>query len=203
MCFGSRTSGNAIGAAGCGTGWLGGTWMPIMPRLLDAAMHLLHRLVDVGQRDVSDREQATSPRTAVVGDVVVVGPHAGDGQLGIEECLEAERHRAVQHLRIDTFAVHVLDADAVEDTTDGGFRMDGGEGALAGPFGLREDTFQLAARTGIAVTDHEPRLALAIGQRREPVAKAGVEVVEEDHRVLHLVRVGVDDHQAVVHGGGL
>ena len=68
------------------------------------------------------------------------------------------------------------------------------EGALARPVGLREDALEVVPPVrGFAVADHEPLLAVAIGARGEPVAVRGLEVVEEDDRVLHLVGVGVDD----------
>ena len=82
--------------------------------------------------------------------------------------LEAERHRAVEHLRVDAFAIHVLDADAVEDAADRGLGMDRGERALPRPLGLREHALQLApAGARVEVADHEPRLSVAIGARGE------------------------------------
>src|SRR5204862_4680219 len=41
---------------------------------------------------------------------------------------------------------------------------------------------------------------VAVHARPQSVAVLRVEVVEEDHRVLHLVGVGIDDAEAVVHG---
>src|SRR4029453_15926360 len=118
--------------------------------------------------DEADREEPTAPRAAVVGDVAVVGANARHGELGIDYGLEAEDHRAVQHLRVDPLAIHVRDADAVEDAADRGLRMDRGEGALARPVGLREDALELgAARAGIEIADDEAWLAVPVGARRQ------------------------------------
>ena len=136
------------------------------PELLDASPDLSHRLADVGERDESDGEEPSAPRAAVVGDVAVVGPHAGDRELGIENGLEGERHRAVEHLRVDAFPVHVLDADAVEDAADRGLGMEGRERALPRPVGLREHALELRpAGARIEIANHEPRLPVAIGAR--------------------------------------
>src|SRR5262249_47496607 len=124
-----------------------------------------------------------------------------DGEVTVEDRLEAERHRAVEDLGIDPLAVHVLEADAVEDPADRGLGMDGAVGALARPVGLRKDALDLRSRAWVAVADNQPLLAVAVGARAEAVAEGGLEVVEEDDRGLHLVGVGVDDEQAVVHGG--
>ena len=105
-----------------------------------------------------------------------------------------ERHRAVEHLRVDALAVHVLDADAVEDAADRRLGMDRGERALPRAVGLREDALEVAlAGRGVEVPDHQALLAVAVDARAEPVAERRIEVVEEHDRVLHLVRVGVDD----------
>jgi hypothetical protein len=133
--------------------------------------------------------------------VVVVGAHAGDRKVAVEDRLEAERHRAVDHLRVDPLAVHVAEADAVEDAADRRLGMDGAEGTLPRSLGLREEPLEVgAAGRRVEVADHEALLAPAVGARGEPVAVRRLDVVEEQHRVLHLVGVGVDDEEAVVHG---
>src|SRR5262249_32667200 len=157
---------------------------------------------DIRQRDEAHGKEAPGPRPAVVGDVAVVGSHAGDRQLGVEDGLEAERHRAVEDLRVDPLAIHVLETDAVEDAADGGLGMDGGEGALAGTFRLREDALELRpARARVQVADDETRLSVAVGARGQAPAVRGVQVVEEHQRVLHLVRIGIDHEEAVVRAG--
>ena len=61
MCFGSRTVGERERRRGMRHRLARWHVDADHPQPLDAAMHLLHRLVDVGQRDVSDREQPRLP----------------------------------------------------------------------------------------------------------------------------------------------
>ncbi len=74
-----------------------------------------------------------------------------------------QRHRAVEHLRVDALAIHVLDADAVEDGADGGLGMDRGERALPRTLGLRKDALEIV-RPGprVEVTDHQPLLPVPV-----------------------------------------
>ena len=135
--------GNASGAAGCGSGRLGANVTPTC-RARRAATQLATAL-DVGSDSKPTGKQPAAVTARSRRRCSRCRRAAGDGELGVEDRLEAQRHRAVEHLRVDALAVHVLDADPVEEAADRGLRMDRPEGALARALGLREDALEVAA----------------------------------------------------------
>jgi hypothetical protein len=170
--------------------------------------HAAAQLVDGGDRILErqhrDRVQPVRVRLRVVVDVVVVGAAQRDRELGVDQRVECERHRAVDHLVIDALAIHVLDAHAVEQAADRRLAVIGAIGALAVALHLQEYALEIArARARIEVEDAEALLAVAVAHERHAAAIARRDVVEEDGRVLALVTVGVDDGLAVDHARAL
>jgi hypothetical protein len=171
------------------------------PQLFHAAAQLAHRLDRILEREHGHRVETPLVRLRIVVDVVVVGAAQRDGELAVDQRVERERHRPVDHLVVDALAIHVLDPNAVEEPADRRLAVIGPVGALAVSLDLQEHALEVGrARGGIEVADAEALLAVAIAQNRHAMAEPARDVVEEDRRVLALVAVRIDDGATVDHG---
>src|SRR5512143_3193904 len=142
-------------------------------------------LVRPDTRDVPDAVREDAVPVAVVG----------------AEAREILAHRADRLAEIRGRGVVRLEAQDHLAAAEEDHRVVVERAVLSRAVGLREDALEVVAAGRVApVLQHQPLPAVAIDARAQPVAVGGIRVVEEDHRVLPLVGVGVDDAEAVVHG---
>jgi hypothetical protein len=95
---------------------------------------------------------------------------------------------------IDSFPVHVLEANAIEQSANRGLFVIGPERSLSVPFGLQEGpTKVVPPRRRIAIENAKTLFSESIANEALAIALRAGKVVAEDERVLAFVTVGIDD----------
>ena len=173
---------------------------PVHAELQNAAAQLVHGFRRVLQGDHADRMQTTVEARAILGDVVVVGAAQDDGQLRIHERIEGQRDRPVEHLVVDSLAIHVFEAHPVEEPADRALLVIWAIGPFSEALGLEEGPRQIVrAGGGVSVEDAETLLAVAVAHEGDSLPVGLRDEIGEDQWVLALVAVRVDDRVIELH----